>query len=98
MSAEPHAPHAPSETPQAVASTITIRFPSPGVSGADVTAHNVTEGQFYEAAFLIDTMAREVRAGQAMRAAQRRPGLAVPTAEEIRQAMAAVMGQGEAGA
>lgn len=88
MSAEPHAPHAPHEAPQAVASTITIRFPGPGAAGADVAAHNVTEGQFYEAAFLIDTMAREVRAGQAMRAAQRRPGLAIPTPDEIAQAVA----------
>lgn len=98
MTAGLHAVHDLDKEPAPVLSTITIRFPGPGASGADVAASNVTEGQFYEAAFLLDAMAREVRAGQAMRAAAARPGAVAPTPAEINALLATFMGKPERGA
>lgn len=97
MTAETHAPHDLGQAPTPIPATITIKFPGPGLSGADVAADHVTEGQFYEAAFLLDAMAREVRAGQAMRAAAARPGAVAPTPAEINALLATFMGKPERG-
>lgn len=48
---------------------ITITFPAVGAADPSIIAPSVTPGQLYAAAFLLECVAREVRAGQVAQAA-----------------------------